>query len=46
MLAALFLSALIDWLSQRMVLLRSRDAMLRARDQAAVRERAAVRWTG
>jgi len=41
-LAALFLTALIDWLSQRLIVLRSRAAMLTAREEAAPRQPAAV----
>jgi uncharacterized protein YggT (Ycf19 family) len=40
--AALFLSALIDWLSQRLTLLRSRAAMLTAREETDARKPAVV----
>src|SRR3954451_1427639 len=41
-LVALFLSALIDWLSQRLTLLRSRAAFLAERDEAPARQTAPV----
>jgi uncharacterized protein YggT (Ycf19 family) len=41
-LAAMLLTALIDWLTQRLTLLRSRAAMLLAREEEANRHPAAV----